>query len=309
MKQDINQPLANQLKIVHALPGRLRLRLDTEEYEQNLKTESGSVPPLTVDSLFEIAQYLQQQEGVKSVQVKQTTNSLVVIFDPQTMTMSQLKESLSPFNLSSISPNSSADVTQPSGEKLVTQVLSLIPLLLGWLVVKRFNLSGWKAIATYLLATGIIGETIEQLQEKLSSSPITETISDHKAEPQNFLLGNGEKELDCQIVHYIPGRIRLSIPKIRQQKDYGQKLQDLLEQDARITKVQVKPTTGSVVINYLPEAFEDLNETELTLTLSNWLGLIDSAIARESYTLVTEETQNTLERDGDLSEKTFPYNE
>lgn len=304
MKQDTNQPVANQLEIVHAVPGRVRLRLLGEDSEKNLETDVVPVARRKLDVLFEISQYLQQQEGIKSIQVKETTNSIVVIFDPQTLSTSQLKECLSPFNLSSISPNSKADVTQFSGKKIFSQLLSLIPILLGWLVVKRFNLSGWKAIITYLLATGIMGEALEQVQGELSPSLTDESLSEIEAESKKFPSLNEDKELDCKIVHHIPGRIRLSIPKIRQQKNYGQKLQQLLEQDARVTKVRIKPASGSVVVNYLQEAFSDLSEEELTLILSNWLELIDSAIALERSSLLTAEAQNKVETDGHLSEKT-----
>ena len=301
MKQDPNQPVANQLEIVHAVPGRVRLRLLGEDSEENLEADGVSIACQRLETLGEIAQHLRQQEGVESVQVKETTSSMVVTFDPNTLSTSQLKESLSPFNLSSISPNSKAKDLQSSGEKLFSQLLSLIPILLGWLVVKRFNLSGWKAIVTYLLATGVIGEVMEQAQLELSPLLTDESLSKNKVEPKKILPLKDEKELDFKIAHHIPGRIRLSIPKIAKDQNYAQKLEHLLEQDERITAIRINSTTGSVVVHYLEEALREVSEEELTLILSNWMELIDSAIVLETSGRFTAEAQNTVERDGHLS--------
>ena len=290
MKQDTNQPVANQLEVVHAVPGRWRLRLLGADVGESLKA---------------IAQHLRQQEGVQCVQIKETTGRIVIIFDQNTLSLSQLRESLSPFNLSSTSLPSVKDAAQSSGEKVFSQLLSLIPVLLAWLVVKRLNLSGWKAIATYLLATGLIGEVIEQVQWQLFPSLTNESLAETMAQPQTPPPINEAKALGCQIVHHIPGRIRLSIPKIRQDKNYAQKLQLMLEQDSRITGVRLKPESGSVVVTYIGEALSGLSDGELALIFSELMGLIDSAAALEISTSLAAETQNAVERDGHLSQETF----
>jgi hypothetical protein len=109
---------------------------------------------------------------------------------------------------------------------------------------------------------------------------------------------NQEKELDFKIVHYIPGRLRLSMPKVRQDKRYAHQLKSLLEQDERIRSVRINSITGSVTIHYLPEALKDVNEEELALMVSNWLELIDSAIALDTFNRLTTEEDNTLATDG-----------
>ena len=82
MKQDTNQPIANQLEVVHAVPGRVRLRLVGEDSEEKVETDGVTVTRPKLENLWEIAQHLQQQEGVESVRVKEITSSIVVIFDP-----------------------------------------------------------------------------------------------------------------------------------------------------------------------------------------------------------------------------------
>lgn len=298
MKQETNQIQAYPLQIVHAVPGRLRLRLLQEDSEEISTLELQSF-------LVETAEYLRQQEGVKSVKVKEITNSILVIFDPHTLSTAQLKECLSPFNLLSISPKSEADTSQDNSKKVFNQIISLIPILLSWFVVKRFNLSGWKAIVAYILATGLISEVIEQAQVELFPSLQNDNSSETKTQPQNLPNSAQEKELEYKIVHYIPGRIRLSMPKIGQDKNYGEKLQNLLEQDHRIKKVQINKNTGSVVINYLQEALGNLGEEELTLMLSNWMGLIDSIIGLETPEMLTAETETTVKPEEELSEQNF----
>ena len=224
MKQETNQPIPSQLEVVHALPGRVRLRVVGDDFQEKLPA---------------IAQHLREHQGVESVQIRKTTGSILVIFNPNTLSTSQLREYLFPFNQSSTPLNSEADAVQSSGEKVCSQLFSLVPVLLGWLVVKRFNLSGWKAIATYLLTTGLIGEIIEHLQWELSPSPTNDNSSEITAESEKLSPVNEEKELGCQVVHHILGRIRLSIPKIREDKNYARKLQLMLEQDARITEVRI----------------------------------------------------------------------
>ena len=306
MEQETNQPIAHQfqLEIVHALPGRMRLRLVGEDSEEKVEVDSVTVKPSKLENLLNIAQHLQQQEGVESVQVKEISNSLVVNFDAQTLSTSQLKECLSPFNIPSISSGSKAYVTPENGAKLFSKLLSLIPILLGWLVVKRFNLSGWKAIVTYVLATGVIREVIEQVQSEIAPSLVAdENPLSTKEEPKKILSLNQEQELNFKIVHHIPGRIRLSLPKIRKDLNYAQKLQSLFEQDETITAVRINTISGSVVVQYLQEAFNDVSEEELTFMLSNLLELLDEpVIALEtSNTLITNQAENTMEIDGQFS--------
>jgi hypothetical protein len=264
MKKHPNETLANHLEVVHSLPGRLRLRLVEADSSESLTEDDVK----RKEYLGEIAQYLRQQEGVESVQVRHITSSIVVTFNPHILSTSQLQEILDPFPLSSAKLEGAT--LQSSGKKVFSQLVSLIPILLSWLVVKRFNLSGLKAIATYLLVTGLMGEAIEQLKDQFFPSLKDEHNTEKKAQFKKLLSLKHNNELDYEIIHHIPGRIRLSIPKLRQNKHYAQKLEDLLTQDARLTQVRINPNTGSMVVYYLPEAFSDLREEKLDLILSNW---------------------------------------
>ena len=53
-----------------------------------------------------------------------------------------------------------------------------------------------------------------------------------------------------QVVHAMPGRVRLRISKVRGNPAFAQKAQDKLGRVPGIKRVEVKPLTGSVLIFY-----------------------------------------------------------
>ncbi|ABA24661.1 Cd/Co/Hg/Pb/Zn-translocating P-type ATPase [Trichormus variabilis ATCC 29413] len=59
------------------------------------------------------------------------------------------------------------------------------------------------------------------------------------------------------VVHAIQGRLRLRVPRLRNDKDYGQRLQTLLEADPLVTTVKIKPAAASLVVNYKASAVTD----------------------------------------------------
>jgi hypothetical protein len=67
-----------------------------------------------------------------------------------------------------------------------------------------------------------------------------------------------------QIVHRLPGRLRLRVPALRQidqaQREWAFVWRDLLGGTEEIESVEVNPTTGSVLIRYDPDR---LTEAEL----------------------------------------------
>ncbi|OCQ91389.1 ATPase [Nostoc sp. MBR 210] len=57
-------------------------------------------------------------------------------------------------------------------------------------------------------------------------------------------------EIEYQIVHKIPGRIRFRIPLLNHEPNYAQRLQDLLEDDSRVLQVRINCACSSVAISY-----------------------------------------------------------
>ncbi|OUL17890.1 hypothetical protein BV372_34440 [Nostoc sp. T09] len=54
------------------------------------------------------------------------------------------------------------------------------------------------------------------------------------------------------VVHAIPGRIRFRIPRLAKDSEYANKLQRLIESDARTTNVRINSSAASIVIHYQP---------------------------------------------------------
>lgn len=86
--------------------------------------------------------------------------------------------------------------------------------------------------------------------------PLPDSVSNISVVEQNGKLPHSEcnsKEpvkVPHNIVHVTPGRVRFRVPRLRQDSDYAQRLQVLLEADALITSVRIKPAAASLVVTY-----------------------------------------------------------
>ncbi|MDZ8051401.1 MAG: HMA2 domain-containing protein [Aulosira sp. ZfuVER01] len=58
--------------------------------------------------------------------------------------------------------------------------------------------------------------------------------------------------ISYSVVHAIRGRIRFRIPRLAKDSEYANKLQRLIESDARITNVRINPAAASIAIAYQP---------------------------------------------------------
>ncbi|BAZ07304.1 heavy metal translocating P-type ATPase [Calothrix sp. NIES-3974] len=65
------------------------------------------------------------------------------------------------------------------------------------------------------------------------------------------------KTVEYSVVHVTPGRIRIRIPRLRYDPDYGQRLQTLLEAETTVTEVRIKPAAASLVVKYTPTSPHD----------------------------------------------------
>lgn len=61
----------------------------------------------------------------------------------------------------------------------------------------------------------------------------------------------------AQIVHHIPGRLRLKLPRAKGNQALLQHVKESLSPQPGIRRVEVNPTTGSVVIHYNSDEHED----------------------------------------------------
>ncbi len=289
-----------EFEVVHAVKGRVRLRLKSDDARKLLPN---------------IAHHLRQQAGILKVQLKQTSNSLVVTFDPYAISVEQLTDSLHPFGSFKASTQAIAQSTSESHAITYSRLFSLIPPLVGLGVAKGLGVSGWKSILTYILAAGITREVIDQVTGESAESRNVElspaksvSATEVVAEEISTLLG--AIETDYEIVHQIPGRIRLRVPKInhdyasrtgKADRTYAQELKRLLEQDNRIIDLRFKTNSSSVVILYDIKALSDANQQKVALNNSN--GKVDQS---ESSTIPEQKTRHKNPANESDQNDTFP---
>ena len=240
-----------EFEIVHAVRGRVRLCTKSDFAREVLPN---------------IAHHLQQQAGIHTVEIKQTSKSLVITFAPDTISIEQLRESLQSFGCLQISTEPREQLTKESPTIPESRLLSLIAPLVGIAIARGLKLSGWKSILTYILAAGLTREIIDRVtgeseeSEKVELSSTKKVLTNQMAAEEILPLLTAI-ETDYEIVHQIPGRIRLRIPRIssdravpaKADRNYAQELKHVLGQDNRITDIRLKTNSNSVVIFYDPE--------------------------------------------------------
>ena len=260
MTQTVAQLSESELRVVHAVPGRVRVRT----------TDSSLIPTLN-----KVAQQLRQQDGVCEVRTNPTTNSLVVTFNQSILSLPQTLEILEKTGISELS-----EKTQPLPElksdsflreqteppwKIENISRSLIPLAAGMVVTGALGLEGAVAFPVFVIVQNVTREVIKQVQSEKPESKPVQTAQTTARELNGKSPRVAEKpraerepsEIDVQIVHEIPGRIRFRVPRIAEDAEYTRKLTILLEADVKVTDVRVNSIAASIAISYSRGAISD----------------------------------------------------
>lgn len=264
--------------IVHAVKGRVRLRFSGDFARELL--------PKIVDRL-------RQQAGVLAVQIKQPSNSLVVTFVTDAISVEQLTDSLQSCGLIPTANQAIAEPTNDSSAVTYSRLFSLIPPLVGIVIARSLQVSGWKSILTYILAAGVTREVIDVAtgeSEEVESSPI-KPVSKTEVATEEISTLLTAIETEYEIVHQIPGRIRLRVPKISCDRNYGQELKHLLEKDQRISDVRLKINSSSVVISYDRDAVADFQNKKLNFNERNGHKVIQTDESENSTPSNQQETE------------------
>lgn len=261
-------------EILHSVANRVRLRaLDTK----------------TKDKLTAIAQHLRSKAGIQTVRINQDTGNLVITYDQNIVSGSQVQQLLEPFGITQ-------EITAPellgsdSYNQTLKRLSSFIPPVVAIAAVRGLGIYGWQALAAYIVTTNVTRGVMNQLDLPLPRLPENKQVK----EKGNQTVGNKfptpvsiagiktvqSRELNeshYRIIHQIPGRIRLSIKRVKQDLDYVKQLENLTQWDNRITSVRVNPESGSVVINYRTGTPSNTGKMPLnTAELSALLELIAS---------------------------------
>ncbi|MGK7924755.1 MAG: HMA2 domain-containing protein [Spirulina sp.] len=254
-----------RLEILHSVAKRVRLRAkDTKTKEQ----------------LPQIAQHLRNQVGIETVRINKETGSLTIFSESGQLCEEYLKTLLQPFEVI-ISEKSSTPSESETSPRVWDRLYGFIPSIVGLIAIKGLGISGWQALIAYLVATGAMREGMEQLSALGSSSEdgdrdrakTQKSRRPEKGKPTRAEQPLKSSEPSYEIVHQIPGRIRLKIPSLKKDRELIAKLENLTRWDNRITSVRVNPTTASVTIYYHTQMSAD--RKRVPLEASTFIELIE----------------------------------
>lgn len=252
-KLTAHSPEAN-LQVVHAVPGRVRLRAQESRLSSTLET---------------VAQKLRQQDSVSEVLVNSTTGSLTLTYDGTSLTLPQMLEILYQAGVSDVKEKteppdvSNLGVLPPPWEPTVL-IKSIIPLLVGMAITSVMGLKGLMALPVYFIAETTTREAIKQVETGLFESSASKDEQTQveksnelgtKIRPENNLTA----EISYSIVHAVPGRIRFRLPRISKDADYLKKLTAVLEADQQITGVRVNVDAASIAISYKTSSLSNID--------------------------------------------------
>ncbi|WP_448268764.1 HMA2 domain-containing protein [Nostoc sp. DSM 114159] len=282
------------LQIVHVTTGRVRLR-----------TTDSSLNSI----LDNIAQDLRSIEGVKEVSVNEQTGSLVINFDEHKLSLPQILALKSDLQIQQppVSSDSPSNTDPFAAWKSLSfwkeQGISLIPMMTGLAVTGGLGIHGWVSIPVYMITAdatrGVIGylgsqvPTSEKNEGNHTSSAIASDISESTIQQENSEVVAPAK-IDYSVVHQIPGRIRLNVPKIAQDRAYGRRLERIVKTDAQVTSARVNFDVASIAIAYQSG----------DIPLSYWVSLMELALETNPPTLGIATTNQPIEEVSQTNEVT-----
>lgn len=210
-----------------------------------------------------LGQQLQQQKGVCAVQTEEATGNLVIIFDPRVLTLPSMLDLLQQWGVSGITP------PQMSPEKQVGNFLyqhpnvdALLPMITGMIVTEALRLSGGWGMLVNLMTASFTRQILNQIEaSSISVTPTEKTNSETiLVEPEAIAIPPQtitSENNSIEIVHAIPGRIRLRVPKLVKNAEYAQQLQEVLSTDSSVTNLRISDRVGSVAISYYTNGMPD----------------------------------------------------
>ncbi|PAX51926.1 HMA2 domain-containing protein [Brunnivagina elsteri] len=198
-----------RLQIVHATTERVRIcATDVSGKELNQELSNSSIKEL-IDTICE---RLQQREGIKQITWNEPTKSLVVSFNSELLSLSQILAILEEFG---VKEQKSAEkqfeekldpfAAWKSAEFWKEQGLDLIPLFAGLAVTSRLAIGGLASIPVYMLTANITRRIIAYTQQALATE--TEKPQETK-KTKKSVLGSEKKT-------------HLSVPEVTSKKVMG----------------------------------------------------------------------------------------
>lgn len=282
------QSAESGLHVVHAMPGRVRLRA------------SGSgllLAEYWEDRLQDFAQRLRPEEGVCNVNANIQTGSLVVTFDENTLSYSQMFAVLKKCGVAAATelPDEAA---ADSFWLDTTQLESVIPLIAGALITGGLGIQGLPAIPVYLLAAGTTRQLIEQFEEEESSRGTEENYP----APTNTNL---PQTIACSIVHAVRGRVRFHVNRLLNDRVYASRLEKIAQTNSKITSIRVNRSAASVTFTYDAKT---VSETEIHSDLVELIQRAGEAFQSSYSAPALVENTNSQSHQARGKAKSWPHN-
>ncbi|MFQ4141925.1 HMA2 domain-containing protein [Chlorogloeopsis sp. ULAP02] len=288
-KESVHSPtqqMFGSLRVVHATPGRVRIRATDGSHNSILQS---------------VSEYLRQQKGLKEVAINRQTSSLVVTFDENQLSLPEILALLERFGVGQQNSSDSTNHTDPfaawkSIDFWTEQGISFIPLFTGLGVTGALGISGLVSIPVYMITADATRRVIDYIQPQLSALKNNKQL--HSVSTKNRQVNSEaslekveqttalKKEISAtntvdrannlaaqsaknaySVVHSVPGRVRLNVPRLGSDRAYARRLEKLLKSDSQVTNVRVNCDAVSVVIAYQPG----------NIPVSHWASLIDLA--------------------------------
>ena len=215
------QPINTAIEVVHATPGRVRIKA------RNHKET--------------VAQHLRQIEGVYNVILHPDTDSLVLKFDTRKLSLSQLLAQLTVSHralenqlehqmVSGEQTIISTSTSQPSTELIET----LIRMSAAMLLNRHLGISGWVSLPVSYATSQATAKVINGVKPQLKNAALlTANLS---ATNSNNIP---EKKLEISVIHSTPRRIRLRVPQVREDSRYAKRLERFAEQISGIKTIKM----------------------------------------------------------------------
>lgn len=247
----------DRFKIVHATTERVRIRANDSSFYSRLES---------------ISQQLRQQVGVREVISNIQTGSLVVNFDQHQVSLPQIVAILQKLGAVDLESPGETDLFAEwkSASYWQEQSIGLIPLVTGLTVTGGLGISGWAAIPVYMITADATRWMIDNLpmlpfghreEGTGHGQDYIHSLNDATVNPTPLAMGRlslstHEQIQSCvafDVVHAIPGRVRLHVPQLAQDRAYARRLEWLLKTDDAVTSVRVNCHAASVAIAYRKE--------------------------------------------------------
>lgn len=313
------QALVQELQIVHATAGRIRIRA----------TDGSSI--LLDTSLSSLLNAI-SQVGVSEATWNEQTQSLIISFDTEVLSVAQMLAILDEFGIKGQNSDAASkpDVfaAWKSAEFWKEQGIDLIPLFTGLAVTSGLGISGLVSIPVYMVTANVTRRAISHFQPLLtqaSSIPVNNSsqiststnnnqISQSSVKPSLSKLENSStierprsvnavEKVAYSVVHAIPGRVRFNVPRIAKDGAYAKRLERLINTEPHVTSVRVNSDAASIAIAYQSSE----------LTVAHWVSLIqlaDEVVVPTIESIDTKPAQSTpvISQSNQSKTASFPVN-